>query len=219
MREYVLIRKKGFTLLEVLIAMFILVIVFGLITYLYVKAASVRKIVVANSETQQVLSQMVDTILHGKKDRWGLTDASVIRSISDATGSETEISGTTLVAYNDTRNETMVVRIASEEELKGGGNTLKTLWVNWYSSPFPPSNSSFYTNEALIDINEKIELTDNSFFSYYDSRGRNILDEGLNTETTLVKIKLEALSTDPTLSNKNPTLIETSMRLKNSFPF
>ena len=211
--------KKGFTLLEVLIAMFILVIVFGLVTFLYVKAASIRKIVVANSEIQQTLSQMMDTIIHGKKSEWGLTDATTVRSITDSSSSETCISQYTLVAYNETRNETMVVRIANEEELKGSGDTIKTLWVNWYNSPSPPASNSFYTDEALIDINKKIELTSNSCFDYYDSKGRNIIDEGLNTETTLVKITLKAKSNEPALSNKAPVTLKTAIRLRNALPF
>jgi len=211
--------KKGFTLLEVLIAMFILVIVFGLVTFLYVKAASIRKIVVANSEIQQTLSQMMDTIIHGKKSEWGLADATTVRSITDSSSSETCISQYTLVAYNETRNETMVVRIANEEELKGSGDTIKTLWVNWYDTPSPPASNSFYTDEALIDINKKIELTNNSRFDYYDSGGRNIIDEGLNTETTLVKITLKAKSNEPALSNKAPVTLKTAIRLRNALPF
>jgi len=215
--------KKGFTLLEVLIAMFILVIVFGLVTFLYVKAASIRKIVVANSEIQQTLSQMMDTIIHGEKGKWGLADATTIRAIyDDKTYPDTAISQYTLVAYkatDETTGDTMIVRIASEEELLGSGDTTKTLWVNWYESPSPPLSSSFYTDKSLIDINKKIELTNNSCFSYYDSGGRNIVDDGLNTETTLVKITLEAKSTEPALSEKAPVTLKTAIRLRNALPF
>ena len=212
--------KKGFTLLETLIAMFILVIVFGLVTFLYVKAANIRKIVVADSEIQQILSQMMDTIIHGKKSEWGLADATTIRSIcDDKTYPDTAISQCTLIAYNETRNETMVVRIANEEELKGSGDTIKTLWVNWYNSSSPPASNSFYTDEALIDINKKIELTNDSCFDYYDTEGGNIIDEGLDTETTLVKITLKAKSNEPVLSNKAPVTLKTAIRLRNALSF
>jgi len=209
--------KKGFTMIEILVAMVIMVMVFALLTVLYVRASKIRRIITAQNEVQGVLSQMMDTIIHGKKAKWGLVDATNIRSITDSSGSETVISPYTLVAYNETTDETMVVRIASEEELKGSGDTVKTLWINWYNSSSPPS--SFYTNEALIDINKKIELTNNSCFSYYDSGGRNILDEGLNTETTLVKITLKGKSTEPAMKNMTPVTLHSAVRLRNKLSF
>ena len=219
---------NGFTLIEILISMFILVIIFGLITVLFARASTVRKIVVANSEIQQTLSQMMDTIVHGKRSGWGLADASCIRSITlyDGTSDDTCVSYNTLVAYNETQNETMIVRIASERELTGEGDNTKTLWVGWY----PPLSDmdDFYNEEALIDINNKVELVVNndepentrySNFTYYDSRGRDIITGELDTETTLVRITLSAKSQDPGLKNKAPVVLQTAIKLKNALPF
>ncbi|HOV22474.1 MAG TPA: prepilin-type N-terminal cleavage/methylation domain-containing protein [bacterium] len=221
---------NGFTLIEILISMFILVIIFGLITVLFARASTVRKIVVAHSEIQQTLSQMMDTIVHGKRGGWGLADASCIRSITlnEGTYDDTCVSYNTLVAYNETQNETMIVRIASERELTDEGDNTKTLWVGWYSDPLPPDASNFYNEEALIDINNKVELVVNndepentrySNFTYYDSRGRDIITGELDTETTLVKIVLSAKSKDPGLKNKAPVVLQTAIKLKNALPF
>lgn len=209
--------KKGFTLLELVVAMIVLVIVFGLVTFLYVKAAKIRREVVAYSEIQQILSQMMDTITHGKKGEWGLKDATFIRSIEDGTGNETVITPYTLIAYNETRDETMVVRIASEEELSpsGSGDKTKTLWVITGS---PPSMDDLH-EKGLIDVNKKIELRDGSEFHYFDYKNRDILKEGISSETTFVKITLVGASLDPSMKNKSPVTLTTGIRLRNSLPF
>ncbi|MCD6408588.1 type II secretion system protein [bacterium] len=211
-------KKEGFTLIEIVVAMVILIIAFGLITFLYVKAAKIRKEVVEYSEIQQILSQMMDTITHGKKGKWGLKDATFIRSIEGATEGDTPISPYTLIAYNETRDETMIVRIASEEELLGSGDKTKTLWVNWFTGSTPPM-SSFYTQEALIDVNKKIELRDGSEIHYFDYRNRDILEEGISSETTFVKITLKGASLDPSMQNKSPVTLFTGIRLRNALPF
>lgn len=68
-------RKRGFTLIEVLVSMTILVVVFGLVTVLYARAARIRKIVIANSEILQTMTSVSDTISFGEDGRGGLTNA------------------------------------------------------------------------------------------------------------------------------------------------
>ena len=203
--------KKGFTLLEILVAMFILVIVFGLVTFLYVKAASIRKIVVANSEIQQTLSQMMDTIIHGEKNTLGLNSAYHLNS-AESTPISINVSPYVLVFSDKDASNTGIYAIAP-------GATAGT-----------PSFSSTETDTTLwrydtasgwqsLDINEKITLVSGSKFDFYDTKGGNIIDEGLNTETTLVKITLKAKSNEPALSNKAPVTLKTAIRLRNALPF
>ncbi len=203
--------KKGFTLLETLIAMFILVIVFGLVTFLYVKAANIRKIVVADSEIQQTLSQMMDTVIHGEKNTFGLSSAYYLNS-AESTPISINVSPYVLVFSDKDASNTGIYAIAP-------GATAGT-----------PSFSSTDTDTTLwrydtasgwqsLDINKKLTLVSGSKFDYYDTKGGNIIDEGLDTETTLVKITLKAKSNEPVLSNKAPVTLKTAIRLRNSLPF
>ena len=203
--------KKGFTLLEILVAMFILVIVFGLVTFLYVKAASIRKIVVANSEIQQTLSQMMDTIIHGEKNSLGLSSAYHLNS-AESTPISINISPYVLVFSDKDAANTGIYAIAPGATAGtpdfSSTDTDTTLWRYDTASGW-----------QSLDINNKISLVSGSKFDYYDSKGRNILDEGLNTETTLVKITLEAKSNEPALSEKAPVTLKTAIRLRNALPF
>jgi len=203
--------KKGFTLLEVLIAMFILVIVFGLVTFLYVKAASIRKIVVANSEIQQTLSQMMDTIIHGEKNTLGLSSAYHLNS-AESTPISINVSPYVVVFSDKDALNTGIYAIAPGATAGtpdfSSTDTDTTLWRYDTASGW-----------QSLDINNKISLVSGSKFDYYDSKGRNIIDEGLNTETTLVKITLKAKSNEPALSEKAPVTLKTAIRLRNALPF
>lgn len=204
--------KKGVTLLEVLVAMFILVIVFGLVTFLYVKAASIRKIVVANSEIQQTLSQMMDTIIHGEKNTFGLSSAYHLNS-AESTPIPRNVSPYVLVFSDKDASNTGIYAIAPGATAGtpdfSSTDTDTTLWR------YDTASGTWQS----LDINNKISLVSGSKFDYYDSKGRNILDEGLNTETTLVKITLEAKSNEPALSEKAPVTLKTAIRLRNALPF
>jgi len=70
--------KKGLTVLEILIALTILVIVFSLMTLFYVRGARTRNIITAYNEVGEILSQMIDTIVNGRKDILGLKEATEI---------------------------------------------------------------------------------------------------------------------------------------------
>ena len=94
--------------MELLVAMVILVMAFGLVTYLYTKAAKIRRTVVINSEIQQVLSEMADTLAHGEKDTWGLMDATGL----DDSG----VPETSFVARNGT--QTMRAEIVEVDEIQ-----------------------------------------------------------------------------------------------------
>ncbi len=186
-------------MVELLVAMVILVIAFGLVTFLYTRAAKIRRIVVINSEMQQALSQMMDTLTYGERDSWGLVDATAIETGLDAfTLSET----TVLVARSDDR--TMTAKISSETTSES------TLVINWEGEDIP------------MDPQEKIRLLYEapyqSMFEYYDSGG-NRLDMPLSEEdaekVTFVKITLWARSTDTAFRKAPPVPFMTGVRLNN----
>ena len=214
--------KKGFTLLEVLIAMFILVIVFGLVTFLYVKAASIRKIVVANSEIQQTLSQMMDTIIHGEKggELKSLVSATKIYNHDFSPPPPPP----NLAGYIDNSNyslifgniyQTMVqyylIAPGLENEAPDNIGTDTTLWYGESSGGSPPSSWS------LLDINKKITITSGSKFEYFTPE--NTHPDSVDSETTLLVITLKAKSNEPALSNKAPVTLKTAIRLRNALPF
>ncbi len=188
-------------MVELLVAMVILVIAFGLVTYLYTRAARIRRIVVVNSELQQALSQMMDTLTYGERNSWGLIDATAIETGLDAfTLSET----TVLVASKGPY--TMTARISS------GTNTESTLTVDWGGG------------DIMLDPEEKIglllyESPYQSMFEYYDSGGNRLdmpLLEADAKKVTFVKITLWARSTDPAFRKAPPVPFMTGVRLNNS---
>lgn len=196
-------RKSGFTMVELLVAMAILVIAFGLVTYLYTRAARIRKIVVINSEVQQALSGMMDTLTYGETNSWGLKDA--VRLV-DATTEDTKIT-----AENAAGDEQMTAEIRTEDEIITLVITRDTI----------PSGTP---STIVIDINQKIQLyavdPEKSKFEYFDYKGewlspvRDASRDDLE-RTTMVKIILWAKSTDPAFKTAPLIPFVTAVRLCN----
>ncbi|MGC8977338.1 MAG: PulJ/GspJ family protein [Candidatus Ratteibacteria bacterium] len=197
-------KKNGFTVLEILIALTILVIIFSLITLMYVRAARTRNIINAYNEIGEVLSQMVDTIGNGRKGVFGLKDAGNLCSHQGGTTPITDsypLNKYTLVFSDFTAQNTVIYQITA--------NNI--------------TDTSLYqtTTSGTIDLNpnKKIYLVSGSGFEFYDANGKNIISEKLNTETTLVKIVLIGKSTNPAMKKMVPMRIETQVRLKNTLSF
>jgi prepilin-type N-terminal cleavage/methylation domain-containing protein len=204
--------KKGFTVLEIIIALTILVIIFSLMTLFYVRGARTRNIITAYNEVGEILSQMSDTISNGRKGIPGLKDGFNVCSNldpshkynllppflpSDATGSDT------LIFSNNTSTETLIYFFQAD-------NGTDTSLYQIHSSDW---------KRIDLNPNKKIYLLSDSKFEYYDPAGRNIISEKLNTETTLVKIILVGKSTNPAMKKMVPMRIETLVRLKNKTSF
>jgi len=197
-------RKNGFTLVELLVAMVILVIVFGLVTYLYTRAAKVRKIVVVNNEIQQVLSQVMDTLTYGDKAHWG---------IIHATGLDANNPSETTILYLEkkeldgtTRKETAVINPSTNPG---------TVTVQWNSE-----------NPVILDPAGKVEiLTDATYpsrFEYYDSKGQRLnspLSPSDIPKVSFIKIVLWARSRDPVMKFANPVPLVTGVKLRNKSSF
>lgn len=186
-------QKSGFTLVELLVAMAILVIAFGLVTFLYTRAVRVRKIVVVTSEIQQVLSQMVDTLTYGDKRHWGIIHATGLNEGSSE-----------IACYLANGAASMTA------EITGG-----TITVTWGSEPpvnLDPNNKV----EILTDSSYP------SRFEYIDASG-NRLDPPFSAEdaqkVTFVKIVLWARSTDPSMMSATPVPLVTGVRLRGRTSF
>ncbi len=186
--------KKGFTMAELLVAMVILVIVFGLVTYLYTRAAKIRKIVVINSEIQQVLSQMMDTLIHGEKGTWGLIDGIEIDSASN---------DATLIVSNATEQMTATI---------DDNNNPDTITVN----------TMVLDVERKVIIKKVANETPTlpgSKFEYFNHQGQPVDPSTSAPEISFVKITLWACSTDPSFSQGPAVPLITGVRLRNKISF
>jgi prepilin-type N-terminal cleavage/methylation domain-containing protein len=193
--------KKGFTILEILIALTILVIIFALMTIFYVRGARTRNIITAYNEVGEILSQMSDTISNGRKGIPGLKDGFNVCSNENPSY---KIDPYQLIFSNSTSTETLIYFFHADN----GTDT------SLYQIHLPSA-----TQPIDLNPNKKIYLLSGSKFEYYDPAGRNIISEKLNTETTLVKIILVGKSTNPAMKKMVPMRIETLVRLKNKTSF
>jgi len=183
--------KKGFTVLEILIALTILVIIFSLMTVFYVRGAKTRNIITAYNEVGEILSQGVDVISNGRKSFLGRK----ITGLKDATSITTAKSN--LLTYGDGTNNITV-------EIKKGTNT----------------ETSIYIDNKSLDPNNKVIILSGSKFEYFYPDGTPKQDESTAVDTiVLVKIILIGKSTNPAMKNMVPMRIETLVRPKNNLSF
>lgn len=192
-------RTFGFTMVELLISMVILVLAFGLVTYLYTRAARIRKIVVVHSEVQQVLSQVMDTLTYGEKGQWGIIHGTeVLPSSGDSI----------LELTNGT--DTMEARIDQDEQ--------DTVTVGW---------GDYCANKVVLDAERKIIVKNvatapsteipASRFEYFNHKGESVNPGDSAEEITLVKITLWAGSTDPAFKDAPAVPLMTAVRLRNKY--
>ena len=183
--------KKGFTILEIIIALTILVIIFALMTIFYVRGAKTRNIITAYNEVGEILSQSVDVISNGRKSFMGKK----IPGLKDATTITTAKSYQ--LTYGDGTNNISV-------EIKKDTDT----------------ETSIYIDNKSLDPNKKVVLLSGSKFEYFYPDGTLKLDENIAPETiVLVKIILVGKSTNPAMKKMVPMRIETLVRLKNKTSF
>lgn len=185
-------RKKGFTILEILIAITILVIVFTLVTVMYVRGSRIRNVVVAYNEVGEVLTQMTDVIVNGRKRFIGQD----IPGLKTAIKIEGDSNTLKLVYLQNSKTYTFEIK------------------------PDTKDDTSLYFSNSSLDPNKKVVLLSGSRFEYYYADGSPKTDDQTNTDTiTYVKIILYGKSTLPAMKNMNPIKIETGVRLKNSLSF
>lgn len=226
------VKKNGFTMIEILVATVILVIVMALATFLYVKAANMRKLIAYQNDIQTVVNQMFNEIIYGTKNisGSGLIDAVSVDtptlSLYPITISSTTywVPPSTYLQFTTSTYPTGMQFLIAPGLYEGipqpGTGTDTTIWE------YMPSSGNWQS----LDFNKKItffsDQTISSFpystcFQYFDSRNallNNPLwvgDTTMPDTPTYVQIMVDAQSTDPALSTRSPIPYRTSIRLKN----
>jgi len=211
--------RKGFTMVEVLVAMGIIVVAFSLVTVLYIKASKIRRIITAHNEIQGVLSKMMDKIIHGEKreNLKGLLSATHIYSHDFSPPSH-------LADYIDNPNYSLIFGniynamvqyylIAPGLGAGSPGNTGSdtTLWYGESNNGLAPSSWS------LVDLNKKVILASGSKFEYLTPE--NTPPDSVDSDTTFVLITLKGIPNSPSMKNIGPVELHSGVRLRNKLPF
>lgn len=184
-------KSRGFTLIELMVAMIILVVIFGLVTFLYTKAAKIRKVVVVTSEIQQTLSQIMDTLTYG--DRSDESHFGIIHSrLDDNTNPDT----TRNVTFSKGSADTMEITIEPE------GN----ITVYW--------SASATTDPIILNLGKKVEIVYNeSKFEYFNTNGERVAATE-SDKVSFIRITLWARSTDPDMKSVPSVPLVTGVRLR-----
>jgi len=209
--------KSGFTLLEILVALALLVIVVGLSAFLYAKAARLRKLITYQNEIQNELNAMITEITYGSRNTIGLEFAHDIKNDLQNPCYE-------LGLYDKTKGETVFYLISPGMNSGMPSNlpttdTDTTLWQAKTNLTGVPARNSGYWK--LIDVNKSIQLASGTQFTYYKitSEGLKQIDN-LQSETPVaVKITLIGKSNDPSLKTRPQTTATTLVRVRNKLPF
>lgn len=173
-------KKCGFTILEILVALTILVIVFSLITILYVRAARTRNVINAYNEVSEILTQMTDLMVNGRKNFMG-QDIPGLKIVNELTTLEEKKLSFTL------NGKSFTYEIDTTEK------TIKL---------------TTSTGTYILDPNNKVELTDVSKFEYYTPGGGNeitlvkIILSGKSTHPAMKKMVPMRIETSVRLKNK-----------------
>lgn len=210
--------KSGFTLLELLVALALLVIIVGLSAYLYARAARLRKLITYQNEVQNTLNSMITEISYGSRNTIGLEFAHNIKNDPQNAFYE-------LAFYDRTKGETVFYLISPgmNSEIPSTPPTTDTDTTLWQaksnSAGTPARNSRLW---KLIDANKSIVLDSGSEFTYYgqtNSGLHEINSEVLPDTCVAVKITLKGKTTDPSLKTR-PVITTTILaRIKNKLPF
>jgi prepilin-type N-terminal cleavage/methylation domain-containing protein len=203
--------KSGFTLVEILVAMVILITIIGLATFLYVRAARIRKLISYQNDIASVLNSMATIVADGDRTTTGLKWA------DDVANPET--AAYDLFLYDRSNGETVFYRIAPGM-YAGSPSTLPTadtdttLWQA-RNGAVPARNSDKWKS---LDLNKKVILGSGSSFRYFNSKNEPV--DNVSSETiTSVQITLRGLTTDPGLAGRPPIVLQTLVRLRNKLSF
>ncbi len=192
--------NTGFTMLEILVVLSLLVIIVGLSAYLYARAARLRKLITYQSDVQATLNSMITEITYGSRTTTGLEFAHAIKKDVQTPLYE-------LGLYDKIRNEYVFYLIspgmnAERPSTLPTTDTDTTLWqAKASTSTMPARNSGQW---KLIDANKSIELASGSGFTYYGALNTGLQPlDNLNYDTLIaVKITLRGKTTDPSLKTR-----------------
>lgn len=196
-----MMKKRGFTIMELLVAMFILVIVFSFITILYVRGSRIRRTITAYNEVNETLTQMIDLIANGRKRFLGTDIPGLKYAHSFSTQTDTFL--LEFVINDATEVETTIYKI-EEGNLK-----LEKI-----------ENGNVKLDNVSLELNNKVSIEEGSGFEYYNYRNEKITPPITNPdEIVLIKITLIGKSKDPIMKNMAPLRIETFIRPRNKLSF
>lgn len=209
--------RKGFTMLEILVVLALLVTVVGLSAFLYTRAAKLRKLITYQNDIQSILNTMISEIIYGTRDSIGLQFAYDIKN--DPQNSFYELG-----FYDATKAETIFYLISpgmnsGKPSALPTTDTDTTLWhAKTKTNGVPARNSGEW---KLIDANKVIQLTSGSGFIYYSLTNTGLKQiDSLSSETPVaVKITLKGKTTDPSLKTRPVTTLEVLVRCRNKLPF
>ncbi|MCM8768582.1 MAG: type II secretion system GspH family protein [Candidatus Omnitrophica bacterium] len=203
-------KTAGYTIVELLVAMSLLVIAFALVTVLYVRASRIRRIITSGSEVQQVLNQMVSTIAYRDRNN-------VVKSLINATnlyGWSGQRFEQYLVFGNTLEDKRQYYWIAPGESEPSASGAETTLWYGEASSG-PPSSW------LCLDPNRHMTILPGSRFEFYDGNNTRLTTaDKVEQETPIrVVIRLVGKSNDPSMKNRQPVSQTSSVRLRNRASF
>jgi len=213
--------KKGFTLLEVLVSLALLVIIVGLSAYLYARAARLRKLITYQNNVQNTLNSMITEITYGARDTIGFEYAHDIKRDLSTPFYELAFCD---ITGNETGNETVFYLISPgmNSEVPSSLPTTDTDTTLWQAkrktSGTPARNSGEW---KLIDANKSIELSSGSGFEYYtlSNNGLKKIDNLLSETPVAIRITLNGKTTDPSLKTRPVISTTILIRSKNKLPF
>lgn len=210
-------KKTGFTMLEILVALALLVVIVGLSAFLYAKAARIRKLITYQNDIQNVLNSMITEINFGSRNTIGFQYA-------DDIGRNVENSFYQLVFYDKTKGETVFYLVSpgmdsSQPSSLPTTDTDTTLWQAKSNLPGIPARNS--GEWKLLDVNKTTVFVSETGFTYYKSTSAGLQEiDNLSVDTPVaVKIKLRGKTTDPSLKTRPVTTLTIMIRPKNKLPF
>jgi len=198
-------RKRGFTLIEVMVAAGILVVAMALLTILYTRASRIRAAISRENNTQTVGSQIMETILYGTGGpAEGLLYATDILQLDpDHGGTPLWITFATLDNYvniyitDGTSSDTITQRVVPITD------GLPSSITEWLSKP-----------ARDLDPNDKIEIETGSGFRCYDTYGILITNPADNPgQISTIEIYLKI--TDKSLPGSLPVVFQQRVKIRN----
>ena len=218
-------RRIGFTLVEILVAMGILLVVFTLVTVLHVRAMAIRRDIMARSAIQESLMRGIQLIKDGDRSRPLSSLTMATRLYSNPTAPlypNLDLPECAIIFGHAQSSSVQYYLIAPGADSVAPDSAAAAETVTlWHAEGGYPPGALTWKNVGK----ETVYLEAGSRFDrfYYRSSGGGLWQDasGTTAETmpTLVKMTFLGKSRDPNLKNKKPVIMESAVRLRNQMTF